>query len=145
MNGRGGRGRNQGRKKIIPDIFDLMLRVGQRCEDIQKTERDKKALANYEDQHDVRVLRDAQQLVMERAVGSTPEEVERFVESETHLKKTPRRTIDLKKFRPKRKTREEICQLVAAEIGGISWYTVDKYWKEYRRNIRKSHWGAGTV
>ena len=69
MSGRGGAGRNQGRKPIISDPFEWMLRVGQRCEDIQKTEPDDKALANYEDRHDVRVLRDAQQLVMEGAVG----------------------------------------------------------------------------
>ena len=45
-----------------------MLRVGQRCEDIQKKERSEAALAKYEDQHDVRILRDAQDLVNEGAI-----------------------------------------------------------------------------
>jgi len=145
MNGRGGPGRNQGRKKIIPDFWDLALRVGQRCEDIQKKKRDEKALANYKDQHHVRVLYDAYELIKEGSGGNTPEEVRRFIESETYLKKNVSRTVSLAKFRPKRQTRQEICRQVANEIGGISWHTVNKYWKQYRVFLRESLCGAGTV
>ena len=112
-----------------------MLRVGQRCEDIQKKERSEAALAKYEDQHDVRILRDAQDLVNEGAIEGGAEKIAEFVETETHLKKRSR-VVNLARFKPKGKTREEICQQVATEIGQISWHTVNKYWKEYRANLR---------
>ena len=139
-----------------------MLRVGQRCEDIQKGEREEKAVKNYEGRSEIETLREAQEMVSGAAVDEdgdpitptiavdgadpTDEDAERkdvrtaadaeiFIGRETYLRGR-RSTVSLAKFRPKRKTREEICQQVATEIGQISWHTVNKYWKEYRANLR---------
>src|SRR5205814_5803522 len=116
--------------------------VGHRCEEIRK-EREAKAEADYESRHRTMVIRDAQALVMEGAVGNTFAEIEKFIDDETDLYRKPyARLVDLSKFGPKKLTRKQICEQVAAELSAagwakITWSRVDKCWKEYSAAMRE--------
>ena len=136
---RGGAGRGQGRNKVIPDSL-ARFNIGMRCEEIQR-ERDEVAFRIYQDRQRTQLKIEAQLLARERKVWKTKDEVAKGIDDEKDLyKKSPARLVNLAKFRPRRLTRNEICQIVADELRArgsrISRNKVSDCWREYRKSTK---------